>query len=99
MDLLKKKDMKAEIFNFNKWIKETNPSKIKSKFDKILKKSGFKILSFCEHHFEPHGYTALWLLAESHFAIHTFPEEKKAYIELSSCNRKFYEKFIGLLNE
>ena len=42
---------------------------------------------------EPEGYTALWLLGESHFAIHTFPEEQKTYIELSSCNLEYYEFF------
>ena len=32
---------------------------------------------------------------ESHFAIHTFPEENKTYIELSSCNE---EKQIYFVN-
>ena len=47
-----------------------------------------------EHSFQPQGYTAIWLLAESHFAIHTFPEENKTYIELSSCNRTMYHAFL-----
>lgn len=91
--------MKAQIFNFNEWITRVNPEELKDKFDKILKESGFTILNFCEYIFQPHGYTALWLLGESHFAIHTFPEENKTYIELSSCNKEFYEKFIELINE
>lgn len=51
-----------------------------------------------EHHFEPQGYTAVWLLAESHCALHTFPEENKAYVELSSCNIDMYTDFIVLFN-
>jgi len=47
-----------------------------------------------EHNFAPQGYTAIWLLSESHFAIHTFPEEHKTYIELSSCNREMYDRFL-----
>ena len=48
-----------------------------------------------EHYFTPYGYTALFLLAESHFALHTFPEENKTYIELSSCVKKgFYYRFV-----
>ena len=47
--------------------------------------SGFQILDKCEHYFPVQGYTGLWLLSESHFAIHTFPEEDKTYIELTSC--------------
>lgn len=52
-----------------------------------------------EHYFEPQGYTCLWLLSESHFAIHTFPEANKTYIELSSCNRQMYENFLINLSE
>lgn len=86
--------MKAEIWNKNGWIKETNPEIIKNYYTNLLKKCGFKVLSFVEHEFNPFGYTALWLLGESHFAVHTFPEENKAYYELSSCNREYFIDFI-----
>ncbi|MEN9444098.1 MAG: Croceibacter phage, partial [Bacteroidota bacterium] len=52
----------------------------------ILKLSGFTILNFVSHNFSPQGFTGIWLLAESHLAIHTFPESGASYIELSSCN-------------
>ena len=45
-------------------------------------------------HFEPIGYTALFLLSESHFAIHTFPEHNQTYIELTSCVKKQFDYFI-----
>ena len=41
----------------------------------------------------------LWLLAESHFAIHTFPEENKMYIEISSCVKKYYDNFLKQLED
>lgn len=88
--------MQAKIWNYSEWIAETNPQKIKELFDKFLSKCGFKILNVSEHHFQPQGYTALWLLSESHFAVHTFPEYGKTYIELSSCNQEFYIEFIQL---
>lgn len=69
---------------------------LKSDLERTLKSSGFTILNFMEHHYEPFGYTALWLLAESHCALHTFPEENKTYIEISSCNREMYEEFLRL---
>ncbi len=65
-------------------------------FDEVLSCAGFNILCFTDHHFTPQGYTALWLLTESHFAVHTFPEFGKSYIELSSCNLEFYQKFLEL---
>ena len=84
--------MKAKIWNKAGWIKETDPIKLKNTYNDLLLLSGFNILNFQEHYFRP-GYTGLWLLGESHFAIHTFPEEKKSYIELSSCNEKYYNYF------
>ena len=81
------------MFNYNSWINETNPEVLKRKFEKILLESDFKILNFVEYYFKPFGYTALFLLSESHFAIHTFPEENKTYIELSSCVENQYKKF------
>lgn len=64
-------------------------------FDEILRRSGFNVLNVSEHHFHPQGYTALWLLSESHFAVHTFPEFGRSYIELSSCNLEYYQNFLN----
>lgn len=82
--------MKAEIYNISGWVAETDPTKLKNTYGELLVLSGFEILNFQEHYFNPIGWTGLWLLGESHFAIHTFPEECKSYIELSSCNYNYY---------
>ncbi len=90
--------MKAKMYNYNYWLKETDPNKLKEVYDKLLNKSGFNVLKYIDHHFTPFGFTALYLLSESHLAIHTFPEEGKSYIELSSCIDKPFYKFKNLLN-
>jgi S-adenosylmethionine decarboxylase len=90
--------MKAQMFNFSSWISECDPDRLKEKFAKLLRESGFGVLDFVDYKFSPYGYTALWLLSESHFAIHTFPEEEKTYIELSSCIERQYEVFKKLFN-
>lgn len=72
--------MKAEIYNVSGWINSVEELVIKKYFDELLEKSGFTILNYQYHQFKPVGYTGLWLLSESHFAVHTFPEESKAYI-------------------
>ena len=46
------------------------------------------------HFFDPHGFTALFLLSESHFAIHTFPECSQTYLELSSCVDEPFQHFL-----
>ncbi len=86
--------MKAQIHNFAVWINETRPAVLKQYFSNLLNVSGFEVLELTEKHFEPYGYTALFLLSESHFAIHTFPEHKETYIELSSCVLEPFNKFI-----
>lgn len=87
------------IDNYHTWIAGTDPISLKKKLEKVIRNSGFTILNFMEHRYEPYGYTAIWLLAESHCALHTFPEEDKTYVELSSCNREMYEKFLLIFKE
>lgn len=86
--------MKAQIWHYNSWIDETDPKILYEKYKHKLEGAGFDILNVLEHHFEPYGYTVLYLLGESHFAIHTFPEEKQSYIELSSCVKKQFDWFV-----
>ena len=89
--------MQAKMHNFSTWVKEVSPRQLKAYYYELLIQSGFNVLQVAEHHFNPHGYTALFLLSESHFAIHTFPEQGTSYIELSSCVEKQFLKFINLL--
>ena len=91
--------MKAKIWNHSEWITETDPATLREKYDAIIRSAGFGVVQFLEHHFEPHGYTAIWLLCESHFALHTFPECGKTYSELSSCNLTMFSRFLELINE
>ena len=91
--------MEARIDNFQTWVKGADGEQLKQFTEQLIQDSGFTILNFIEHHFEPQGYTALWLLAESHCALHTFPEENKSYLELSSCNLQMYEDFVKLVDK
>ncbi len=85
--------MKAVMYNYNTWIKYQKEQKLIMELENMLIKSGFTIIDKVEHYFNKQGYTGLWLLAESHLAIHTFPEENKIYIEISSCVKKYFENF------
>lgn len=85
--------MKAYMNNFNAWIKYEDEKELTKEIDRELVNAGFHVLGKCEHFFEPYGYTGLWLLSESHFAIHSFPEEDKIYVELTSCVDGPFDKF------
>lgn len=87
------------IYNQQFWVKTTDPDYLKELLSKMLLDCGYRVVGFVEHYFEPEGYTALWLLAESHLAVHTFPEKETAYIELSGCNAEKNNFFAFLLNK
>jgi S-adenosylmethionine decarboxylase len=98
MDLIQKtkcenKVVSAEVYNFQEWISITDPDVLKESFSGLLDYSGYHVLNYMEHLFPNGGFTVLWLLAESHLAIHTFIEEQKTYIELSGCNKAMNKKF------
>ena len=89
--------MKAQMYNYQIWIDETNAEVLKQRCNTALKLSDFGVLQFVENYFQPQGYTAIWLLSESHLAVHTFPEENSTYIELTSCVKKQFDKFIDFI--
>jgi S-adenosylmethionine decarboxylase len=43
------------------------------------------LLHEVSHHFHPQGVTALGLIAESHIAIHTWPEHGYAAVDVFTC--------------
>ncbi len=45
------------------------------------------VLNEVLHQFEPHGVTALVLLAESHISIHTWPESGYAAVDVFTCGQ------------
>lgn len=89
--------MIAKIWNYSGWINNTDPKALQKGFKELLEKAEFAVLGFVDYHFSPYGYTCIWILGESHFAVHTFPEEGCAYIELSSCNEEKLYNFLTLL--
>ncbi len=89
-------NLPPKIFNLKAWIKQTNGVKLKQLFDSLLKSSCFHVLDYSEYQFPLDGFTAFWVLAESHFAVHSFSKSGWSYIELSSCNKEKTLKFVSL---
>ena len=52
---------------------------------RALNEDRFTILEKASHVFNPHGYTLVILLAESHVSVHTYPEYNSLYFSLYSC--------------
>ena len=52
----------------------------------IIKNNGATLLSKTIHHFDENGaFTSLYLLAESHLSIHTWPENSFIAIDVFTC--------------
>ena len=62
-----------------------NSEILKKLINDILLKERFDILDSISHDFDPHGFTVLFLLAESHLSVHTYPEYNSLYFNLYSC--------------
>ena len=63
----------------------SNTKKLEEELIKALKEDKFDVLDKISHTFNPQGYTLEVLLADSHVAIHTYPEHNSLYFNLYSC--------------
>jgi S-adenosylmethionine decarboxylase len=62
-----------------------NIDKIKELLDLICNTYNYNVLTKSEYKFEPIGFTIIYLLAESHLSIHTFPERNYFAFDLYTC--------------
>ncbi len=61
------------------------PEKVESLLKKILIREKFEILKSVHYVFNPKGFTIMFLLAEFHVAIHTYPEYNSLYFNMYTC--------------
>jgi S-adenosylmethionine decarboxylase len=60
-------------------------------FDKIVEVCDLHVVSIAGYQFNPVGATYVYVLAESHMSIHTYPETNSAYMDIFCCNLSFNE--------
>lgn len=63
----------------------TNLKKLEEVLDTAVKASNATILSQQSQEFSNNGFTALYLLSESHASIHTYPEVASCFVDLFTC--------------
>jgi S-adenosylmethionine decarboxylase proenzyme len=61
--------------------------------------SGATIVTHSFHHFSPHGVSGAVIIAESHLAIHTWPEHRFAAVDYFSCGSVDTQAALGVLRE
>jgi S-adenosylmethionine decarboxylase len=63
----------------------SNESFVKKVFDEIVDKLKMTFIDKLSFKFNPHGLSMLYLIAESHIAIHTWPELNLIDLEIVTC--------------
>ena len=54
-------------------------------FEEAVSVCGATVLNRFSHQFHPQGVTIVYVLAESHISIHTFPESGSCAIDVYTC--------------
>ncbi|HBK99660.1 MAG TPA: adenosylmethionine decarboxylase, partial [Microcoleaceae bacterium UBA10368] len=62
-----------------------DPERIRRAILDAIEAGGATLIDLCVHQFSPHGVTATATLAESHIAIHTWPEHGYFAADLFFC--------------
>lgn len=82
--------------NASYWVNETRPDFLHAHYKDLLSNAGFNVLGEASAMFDPYGYTCVWVLSESHLAVHTFPECSRTYVEITSCVESPFFAFMEL---
>ena len=67
--------------------KLNDESSLRCILNRAAKLANATVLSLISNKFEPHGVTAIALLAESHISIHTWPESNYSAVDVFTCGK------------
>jgi len=63
--------------------------------EQIANECALTVVSRAFHQFEPVGVTGVLVLSESHFAVHTYPENNSLYLDIFCCADHFDPEQTG----
>lgn len=72
---------------------------IEREIEKAAEFMDLTLLKTISHKFTPLGLTSVALLAESHIAVHTYPEERTIFVDIMSCGRKDAKMVFEVMEE
>lgn len=78
-------ETKAQHIMVDLWLDEELEDHHLERLKKLVEQR-LTVVQKSEYQFEPHGTTLVWILAESHFAVHTYPEHKYLSFDIYICN-------------
>ena len=62
-----------------------DPSRLERILTEAISRAGGTIIKPCFHQFSPHGVTGVVVIAESHVAVHTWPEFGYCALDVFTC--------------
>lgn len=62
---------------------------LRSAMDQVVRACDLHVVAEAGHQFQPRGATYVYVLSESHFSCHTYPERRSAYVDLFCCSADF----------
>lgn len=65
----------------------TNPSLLEDMFKQICKDLGLNVINNFFHKFKPAGISLVFILSQSHLAVHTWPENSYIHIDIFTCSK------------
>ena len=75
-----------------------NVTEVESHLNAAAKLAGATIVKSVFHKFSPQGVSGVVVIEESHFAIHTWPENNYAAVDLFTCSKDMnFEKALNHL--
>ncbi len=67
------------------WLDQELNDELMKKFTNVIDED-LTVVQKNQFHFEPYGLTVAYILAESHFTVHTYPEHKYLSMDIYICN-------------
>lgn len=78
-------DVKSQHFFADVWLNSTLDNETVKKITSIIERR-LTVVEKYEYQFEPQGVTIVYILAESHFAMHVYPESDYFTLDIYVCN-------------
>ena len=75
--------------------KLNDESFLRCTLNRAAKLAKAKVLNLISNKFEPHGVTAIALLAESHISIHTWPESNYSAVDIFTCGQNMFPELAS----
>lgn len=72
----------------------TDPEGLRTALLEAISAAGGTYVTDIFHQFSPHGLSGVVVIAESHVAIHTWPEHRFAAVDVFSCSPSLDQELI-----